>query len=386
MTISTIKLTNFKAYAEQQFDLSNLTVFCGTNSVGKSTAIQSLGMVLQSQFSQNISVNGELVSIGSIRDLHHHQNEEQMELSIEIAIDNIAIKWGYQDFDAQERAIESNQLMLLSDADNWQKVHNQILNDNLLHFQYLQAERFGPRDNLPIKQHQAHKNWLGTSGEHTINVLHRLKSMERTELTGQPQKSSKKDPRQHASKASNNLFDNIEAWMAEISPSHRLSPNQIEQANISFNTIRTANRKETKSINIGFGYSYALSIVVALLCAKHKEVVIIENPEAHLHPKGQSYIGRLVALAALSGVQVIIETHSEHVINGIRVIQRLENDFTPEMFTLYFVSQDNNGSRAKKITMNNESKLSDWPEGFFDQQSLDMFTIMTGKSKPEQAN
>jgi len=386
MTITTIKLTNFKAYASQPFDLSNLTVFCGANSVGKSTVIQSLGMLLQSKFSNELAINGELVSIGTIKDLHHHQNEEEIHLSIELMINNTTVKWGYEDFDAQERAIETNQLMLLSDPNDLQNLQSQISEEGILHFQYLQAERYGPRDNLPIKQHQKHKNWLGINGEHTINVLHRLKSMERTELTGHPTQSTGKDPRQHTSTTSKNLFDNIEAWMAEVSPSHRLSPNQIEQANISFNTIRTSNSKETKSINIGFGYSYALSIVAALLCAKPKEVVIIENPEAHLHPKGQSYIGRLIALAALSGVQVITETHSEHVINGIRVTQRLETDFSPELFTLYFVSQDKNGSNAKKITMDSNSKLSDWPEGFFDQQSLDMFTIMTGKVPPEQTH
>ncbi|WP_180834594.1 AAA family ATPase, partial [Vibrio parahaemolyticus] len=66
-----------------------------------------------------------------------------------------------------------------------------------------------------------------------------------------------------------------------------------------------------------------LPIVLALLVTKPGGLVIIENPEAHLHPKGQSYLGRLIQRTAEAGVQVIIETHSDHLLNGIRVAARL---------------------------------------------------------------
>jgi predicted ATPase len=70
--------------------------------------------------------------------------------------------------------------------------------------------------------------------------------------------------------------------------------------------------------NMGFGVSYALPIVLGALTAANGGLIIIENPEAHLHPAGQSQMGIFLARMASAGVQVIAETHSDHVLNGVR--------------------------------------------------------------------
>lgn len=71
--------------------------------------------------------------------------------------------------------------------------------------------------------------------------------------------------------------------------------------------------------NIGFGISYVLPIIVTGLIAKPDTIMVVENPEAHLHPSAQSKIGQFLAVIAQSGVNVIVETHSDHVINGIQI-------------------------------------------------------------------
>jgi predicted ATPase len=131
---------------------------------------------------------------------------------------------------------------------------------------------------------------------------------------------------------------------------------------------------------MGFGLSYSLGIVCALLLTKPGGLVVIENPEAHLHPRGQSYIGRLIARAALAGVQVIIETHSDHLLNGIRVGARLDDDYVGEGFKVYYVSgvQDSE-STVEEISIGENGQLSSWPEGFFDQQAYDLKTLMKGE-------
>ena len=65
----------------------------------------------------------------------------------------------------------------------------------------------------------------------------------------------------------------------------------------------------------GFGISYVIPIVVQALVAStmNNSVLIIENPEAHLHPYSQSQLGKFLTLVALNGVQIIVETHSEHI-------------------------------------------------------------------------
>ncbi len=87
---------------------------------------------------------------------------------------------------------------------------------------------------------------------------------------------------------------------------------QFEQPNLGF----TGRFRPT---NVGFGISYALPVVTALLAAQPGELIIIENPESHIHPRGQAGLGKLIAKTAMNDVQLIVETHSDHIVNGIRI-------------------------------------------------------------------
>jgi len=79
----------------------------------------------------------------------------------------------------------------------------------------------------------------------------------------------------------------------------------------------------------GFGLSYTLPVITALLVGTliPNSLVIIENPEAHLHPRGQTEIARLIALCAQVGTQIIIETHSDHLFDGIRIAAKNKPGF-----------------------------------------------------------
>ena len=105
-------------------------------------------------------------------------------------------------------------------------------------------------------------------------------------------------------------------------------------------------------------------------------LLIVENPEAHLHPKGQSMMGHLLALAASCGVQVLIETHSDHVLNGIRLAVH-GGKIKPEEICFHFFQRIEKDSQAlaqvvsPKIDRN--GRIDRWPDGFFDEwdKSLD---------------
>src|SRR5262249_15841889 len=71
--------------------------------------------------------------------------------------------------------------------------------------------------------------------------------------------------------------------------------------------------------NIGYGLTYAFPILVALLAASKGQIVVVDSPEAHLHPSAQSSMGRILAHFAKAGVQIIVETHSDHLLNGVRL-------------------------------------------------------------------
>ncbi|EKO3880754.1 AAA family ATPase, partial [Vibrio metschnikovii] len=341
--IEELRLKNFKSYKEQCFGFSNLTVFCGNNSVGKSTAIQALGILLQSGFGKSVNLNDKLVHVGNIDDIHNAYNRDEDELYIEVKSRGNFYKWGYNDADQREGLLGKNFLPYCSS--NFMEAME--LNDKVrghFNYQYIVADRWGPKDNLPLSENVPHSLWLGTKGEYTAEVLDKILNRSNNSMS---KFSIDEDPRRHEGTNSLFLFDNIVSWMGEVTPGYNLEPGTEPKANVSYNSIIHQSGKSIKAINTGFGYSYSMSIVVALLASSPGDLVIIENPEAHLHPKGQSYLGRLIALTAQAGVQVIVETHSDHLLNGIRVITRLKEDFAPELFTLYYISQGEQQSNVE---------------------------------------
>ena len=377
--IKSIELHNFKCYKHKKFDFSELTVFCGTNSVGKSTAIQALSIPLQSRFDKVAKLNGQLVSVGFGNDIHHKDNTGQvgqdLSLYVKVNLGGHVLDWGYQELDDS-----SKELQLLSGDSTALPVDFKNLVSS---FQYLQADRLGPQNSFDlIEGSRFHEHWLGAKGEFTSEVLSRSQKYKPLYLGGafEPTKGNP-DPRMHKSESRDELLRQINAWLNEISPGIELNSDLIEEAVASVNIFEQNYRSKIKPQNVGFGVSYVLGIVTALLNTPKDGLVIIENPEAHLHPRGQSYLGRLIALTALAGVQVVVETHSDHLLNGIRVITRLVEDFDPGLFTLYYISQGEEQSNVDKITISKDGKLSNWPDGFFDQQAQDMFMIMTGQAE-----
>lgn len=119
------------------------------------------------------------------------------------------------------------------------------------------------------------------------------------------------------------LIDKVNRCLQWVSSGARLA---IEQKNVGdeeYYISKVSFGKDAangfKPQNVGFGISYILPVLVTLLTARSGNIIIIENPEAHLHPHGQAEIGKLIAEVVSRGVQVFVETHSDHVINGIRV-------------------------------------------------------------------
>jgi predicted ATPase len=134
-----------------------------------------------------------------------------------------------------------------------------------------------------------------------------------------------------------------------------------------------SNSYSYKPANVGFGYSYILPLIVTGLIAKSHEIMIVENPEAHLHPRAQSRLAEFFARVASTGVQVFIESHSEHILNGLRVCSlnpeiKINNT---DLSILYF----NEGFEPEKLVVDEKGKIANWPEGFFDQQEIDLSNI-----------
>ena len=138
--------------------------------------------------------------------------------------------------------------------------------------------------------------------------------------------------------------------------------------------------KATFPTNTGFGISYVLPIIVTCLLAEKDRWVIIENPEAHLHPAAQSKIGGFLAKMANAGLRIVVETHSDHIINGIQLAvakKEIENS----CIIINYFDKGEQQPKVHSISMNEKGELDKWPKGFFDQTEIDFAKLIELRRK-----
>ena len=113
-----------------------------------------------------------------------------------------------------------------------------------------------------------------------------------------------------------------------------------------------------------------------ILTAQPGDCLILENPEAHIHPRGQAELGRLMSLAASAGIQIIVETHSDHIINGVRVAIKNgvmdRHSAVIQFFNRLDQLQSGSGlyeqySVARKIEIDSNGELSEYPDDFMEE-------------------
>jgi predicted ATP-dependent endonuclease of OLD family len=175
-------------------------------------------------------------------------------------------------------------------------------------------------------------------------------------------------------------------WLSQILDTSNINIKPEDKANDYIITldflIGEQQEQAFKPSNVGFGFSYILPIIVSGLIAKEGEILIIENPEAHLHPKAQSALTKFLAKVASTGVQVFLESHSEHVLNALRVAVVLDEYEVnhEDINVLYFTNLAEN-NYFEQVIIEEDGGISDWHEGFFDQRSNDFDILFSLKSK-----
>ena len=155
----------------------------------------------------------------------------------------------------------------------------------------------------------------------------------------------------HPDEKAATLRRQFDAWSNELFPGSQANAIRINKTPLIKLELRTKNTEEwRRPANIGYGLTYAFPILVAGLLAKPGQILIIDSPEAHLHPMGQSRIGEFLSVIAASGVQIILETHSDHVLNGIRLAVS-KNKIEHDKVAVHFFSPDmDEGNNGPKIT------------------------------------
>lgn len=365
--ISLLNLKNFKSLREVSLPLRSLTLLSGVNGSGKSSVLQALAVMRQSYESLLLSdneggllLNGEYVELGTGKDVLCEFSDIP-EIHVGVEDQRGPTEWRFS-YDGDEDVLRFVDNVAPSSFPDWMTGG----------FQFLKADRLVPAVVYP-KSYTAtvRRRWLGVRGQYTPHFL----AIHQDDLVS--------DKRLINPIGGRTLLAQVNHWLAKVSPGVAITANEIsgtDLAKISFNFGGRAGLTASNAYrptNVGFGLTYCLPIIVACLSARQGDLLLLENPEAHLHPKGQSAMGGLLALAAADGVQVLVESHSDHLLNGIRMAVKQEEIKPGDVALRYFLRGDGDQcSTFESPQIDARGRIDHWPDGFFDEWERSLMELI----------
>ena len=353
-----LKLTidGYKCFnKEHEFNFNNITLLTGANSAGKSSVIQSL--LLAKTVSETIVDNPELekipiplkndkyaMDLGYFYDISN-ANRDNYDINISFQ----GIQLGAKEEDNEEDGNDVYFTIKSSDRLALKKIF-------LQGFTYMCADRMAPHYEY---EYIKDATICDCHGKNTGDIINNNDFLFKTDSRRSINYTEDIKLRRQLNEWIDYIFPGIEIELEKGDKTYKIKDH------------------DNAAPNIGFGITYALPIIVSGLTIPESGMLIVENPEAHLHAKAQSNMGYFLARMAAAGVRVIIETHSEHIVNGIRrMIVEGKTKMSHEDMTIYFFQNKNGEKDIIEITMDEFGNLSEFPEDFFDQVRQDMFKLM----------
>lgn len=364
--ISKININNFKALRDISIDISPLNIFTGLNGMGKSTVLQSLLLARQSKNSDGKELkldDSSFVQLGSFEEVFcEAAQNEKFKLNINWNNkESLLFETNYQTSLKDEKVIQND-------------VETSLPGDQALFkndtFVYLSSDRIVPADTYQTNDTFVKNHQLGTRGEFAPHYYQNNKNI------GIPIKELAFDNEDDIF----TLEVQVNKWLSIISPGvkvHTEIQNSLVVLKYSYST-REDETSKFRAKNAGFGLTYVFSILVALLSAKKGDLIIIENPEANIHPKGQTELARLMALAAKNGVQIFCETHSDHIIYGSRIAIK-EGAINKDDVKIYYIDRDENEhfSHAHWIEIDDFGRMERKVRKYFDEFESHLNQLMS---------
>jgi predicted ATPase len=419
---------DFKCYEDiNEFNFPGLTVLCGTNNSGKSSLLQSIYLLTQILNTEipTLSLNNINFKLGIFSDILYKgkSNEETIEFSILFdknflsrkninylsvnlvfkkpsTFQNISLMEGNPllsameiKFQRKDDEIKDINLQLIDKKDlniyeikgnleqGYTTINNLVLSPIIYSDIHKKERKLASSDYEIIADYlklinsrnlhylkayrvddyiHSGKNILGISGEHTAEIIGNNWNLNTNyrDPNGQPVKFSVK----------------FEEWIKQLlGKQFRLEPKK-EINGYKIIIEETDNKKKFELFQVGFGISQILPILTLLLTSKENDIILIENPEIHLHPKLQADLVDLFIFAMEANRKLIIETHSDHIINRIR-LRIKQNNVLREKINIYFFEKEEY-CKYQEIEIGEKGNLDYWPKDFFDQSYNDLLDLI----------
>jgi predicted ATPase len=339
-----------------------------------------------------LHLNGSLVELGDFDEIQSDDHNDEVTFILKMDKDGShEVKLGYTLSDDDIKVAKLIKCEIddksyfsaigsVNPDDNGQEFLDQLpgyINEELSPYKihFVSANRQGPvkyveKREIPLNHR------VGVNGDFTINTLSTYKDLISPKMNVSSNDTKSYDLREAAQQWISYI---MEGGKVNVEDTSKVGPQQTSEKSsvltMEFSFEEKGNGRKFKAYNVGFGYSYIMSIVVTALIAKPGNVVIIENPEAHLHPQAQLHLTYMLARLASNGVQVYVETHSEHILNGFRLAALKEDyDISSDDLRIYFFDKD---FTVEALTVEKNGKIRNWPDGFFDQINKELAAILT---------
>jgi predicted ATPase len=387
-----LELSTFKCFSSLSLSLRPLTLLAGVNGGGKSTVLQALVLLHQALADTGVSgakrhdlpLNGSLLTLGSVSDVVDKSRGGRT-FSITVSLGNTRVAWRFQGLREAlaaklvrttwsrrdgtpngGRALFPGQLLR---TEAGKSIYQMLANAR-----YVPADRLGPSEVYPLLEPDRHRT-LGPRAERAVGALF-WGSMGDEKVA--------KELRHPDPKYLARIDRQAGAWLNDLFPGVVLEVQRVTDvqgvptANLVTLRVRTNDATDFhRPQNVGFGITYALPILVALLSSAPGDLVLLENPEAHLHARAQVRVAELCVRAAQAGIQVIVETHSDHVLNGVRVAVH-RGKVSPESIGIHFFDRPSaDGSPSwRELRLGPGGRLAERPDGFFDEVDRQLSALL----------
>jgi len=400
-------------------ELGPLTVLAGANSVGKSTAIDALMSLVQSdqQASGNVlRLSGEWVDLGDFKQaLNYSRSGDERRFHIGLSsVDGegrrVDALWAFvedsadagatalvESIDLRETAADSSAAWRAERPDGASAYHWSALDPES---GAMLEDRFACRLRSPLEIQGTDRDEPHRLFPFRVDEVHYLGAYrDRPRRLFEPRRSS-------LGPSLGPLGENT----AELLARARLVPTDIAPGDATAPFLSTVNRRWTHIFGVeltltaqmqgrlgytltvdtpaaedvelgqvGLGLSQLLPVVTLCCLAQPRALVVVESPEIHLHPAAQHRLADLFVALVRKGRQVIVETHSDHLVNALRLAVkrgRGAGGLDPQDLAIQFFSAPDGATAVRRVAVDKDGRLPEWPAGFFDQSTTDLLELL----------